>query len=146
MQADYAQLKTELALAEYSGLSDVDAASHFNAKTATTVNPLLTVDVLRSWAASSGARSAIETGITNTNATVASICLSVRDFLLGGGAPLDLASTNIQTMIGALVQATVLTSDQQTSLFALQNQTVPYYMTVFGFPATDADIAAARAM
>lgn len=70
------------------------------------------------WGASSGARQAIEQGISSAVPGVPSACLAVRDLLAFGGA-WDSANPTNQQLVTALVTAGVLTSGQGQSLLAL---------------------------
>src|SRR3954466_10598229 len=127
---NYNDLKAELTLGEYIGLSHAAAAAHFNAKTVTRTRPLIPLAVLRSWSAESGARRSIEAGIGHSDSVVASICLSIRDLLTGGGDALDLSSAAVLQRIDALVAGNVFNPALRASLLALQDTIVPYYKIV----------------
>lgn len=129
MAIDFAALRAEIATDPaalgYPGKSRGQVRDLLNAPDPaspprwTKAQPLISAPALRRWAAAAGARQPLEAGVTNASAAVASICLAVRDFLMGGGDPLDLADPANQSMIAALVTARVLTADQAASLNAL---------------------------
>jgi hypothetical protein len=146
--ADYQALATELDLPEYAGLDDQAAADHYNSKVATVDRSTLDVGMLQRWGMASGARKAIENNANHVDPVIASICLGLKDYLIGRGGSIDLSEDSDDLeMVDALVAAGVWTEAMRTSLLGLRSVQVPYYQTTgFNLPATARDVAHARSL
>lgn len=106
--------------------ADNDIATVLNRKGAGSIAWGVPWATLATWAAGNGVRALLQAGADNTATDAGSIgiraiCLTVLDNLRGSlqTTMLDLTSPATDGMLGALVQAGIMTAAQQTELIAL---------------------------
>jgi hypothetical protein len=154
MSIDYTQLATEintdplnLGYAPFvANGSDTDIANLLNQDPSTFVPPQTWVTTvpfipmvnILIWGGATGVRANV-TAAANASGTfsaaplqIQAICQTVLDLLQGAATGLDISNSNNIAMITALVSAGVMTSDQQTSLLALADQSATRAQVLFG--------------
>ena len=145
--ADYASLKAELALTEYAGLSDADAASHFNAKTVTSTRKV-PLSVIQQYCLENGIYGKLlarQANNTNPQAQgAAMVMIDIFKYLKLD--TLDTSQTAFTQGVSALVAAGDLTPQQASDIAAMASVVGPYYAQTgqFGVQVSAIDMAFAR--
>jgi hypothetical protein len=150
---DYAALKSETLLPEYSGLSDADAATHYNAKTVfVRVRSVPIAEVLK-WGGH-GPLDAIDVAQTFTNAdpaiqkAVRASAKAAMRMFNGAVTSFDVDDADNLKMVDLFVAEGVFSAADKASLLAKGDTTVPYYAQPdqWGSPVTAAQINHARSL
>jgi len=148
----YAALKTEIAKADYSGMTDEQIIAAVNAKTTPVANPISgqTVKQYMIRRGILGAASIYSDNTTNA-AELRAACRAVVDSLLHDAfAEFDLGDTvaksDIDGFCAALISAGCMTADQQTELYSMQNVPTSWFSINVGIPSvSQPDLDLARA-
>lgn len=141
---DYAQLKQEIAHAEYNGMNDAQKAAHVNAKTVTGALAPLPIVTAVNYLFDIGVWLAIK-----DNAASGSPCVGARAVVEYNDNQhtqfLDFTKPAVTTMAASLVSAGLLTQDQVSALVAMATPILPFLPTIgWSVMVTDQDIAATR--
>ncbi|WP_347264679.1 hypothetical protein [Nitrobacter sp.] len=117
---NYSTLADEISLPQYTGMSDGEIAAALNAVSAATRRAVPLASLLAA-AALNGAYAAVKATAesTDTPAQVRGVCASVLVLLSGVFQEIDLDDPRVQTSLGTLAQAGVLTAAQMGEIDAL---------------------------
>lgn len=149
--ANYASLKAELANAEYAGLSDADAAIHYNAKTITSVQPIPR-DVFAKYLFDSGMYAVLLARTADTDPTHAvarGVALTILDDVkFVQLSSVDTSTQSFQTGLAALTALNDVNSQNISDLTSMATVVTPYYSQPgqFGFPVSADDVHYARSL
>jgi hypothetical protein len=146
--ADYAGLKAEIARPAYAGMADAAVLAALNAPGAAVPQPIPAV-----WVASyfglTGLRGTIEDVSQDKAHPLRSACLGLIDFFwgVGAGRVFDVTDPNLLGMLGAFVQAGLMTQAQRDALVYSNAAPGPSVAAGLGFPSVTApDLARARSL
>lgn len=130
---DFTALKTELASPAYAGLSIDDMLTAVNSKTVAARRPI-PADEVTQFFVKNGIFAAAYFAAANTqlDMTLRAACQTLRDTIEHNAfSVFDLDNpddkTLIDTYVGGLISAGVMTADQQTALYALADITQPWW-------------------
>lgn len=140
-------LAQELALPEYAGLSDADAAAAINAKT-TAVVGTVTQAWLLTYLGAQGLLlgiSDVADGTTPAPAALRNACLACMTYLRSGlGAPFDCADASNAAMMQGLVAAGLLTQANVDAVVAHATTQQCYPVVMWGHTLNHVDVELAR--
>lgn len=143
--SDYHRLKARLAEPDCHNKTNAEVVALLNAAGPNVLRPIPVSALLR-WSTASGFRARVDDGTRSVNDFVRSACLAMVDMLRAGLA-LDVASSDVQQLIGGLVQAGVMTSAQRDSLLLLGSEPGPSWSDRFwAGDIVASDVAYARSL
>ncbi|SRR5579884_2586314 len=131
------ELATDFAALGYAGKGDVDIAALINAQNPkfSVRQPVVPVWRLLAWAAQNGRFAAIQTEADAGTKGVKSIALAAMK-VFGTVADFDVDDAGAKALLGAMVQAGVLTADDQTAFAALGDRSPASRAEVLWGPGT----------
>lgn len=124
------ELSQELSKPEYASLSDQQAADVLNAKTVL-VQKSVPIHDLKQYAIFQGIWPKLKAGRDNQPASVAAVCTSIIDWIEDARVQsVDVMIAEVQTMIGALVAAQIMTQQQADEIIAMGTIQVSWAQTI----------------
>ena len=151
--ADYSALRAALDDPAYLGLTDSDAAAHFNAVTQAMRVPVISITAVLQWAGA-GPLDTIDAGQSfahpdaPTQRAVRAACKAAMRLFNGTTDNFDLDSPTNRQLLGLFVAVGIVTAPERDALLALGDRLAPLYSQPgqFGVPASAADVAHARSL
>ena len=124
------ELSTELSKPEYASLSDQEAADVLNAK-AVSAQRSVPIRELKQYAIFQGIWPKLKAGRNSQDASVAAVCTSIIDWIEDARVQsVDVAIAEVQTMIGALVAADIMTQQQADEIIAMGVIQMPWAQSI----------------
>jgi len=124
------ELSTELSRPVYANLSDQEAADLLNAKVIS-VQQSVPIHNLKQYAIFQGIWPKLKAGRNSQTASVAAVCTSIIDWIEDARVQsVDVAIAEVQTMIGALVAAEIMTQQQADEIIAMGIIQMPWAQSI----------------